>query len=208
LNPELAANCYVNLAEYEELFGIKAVLFYILANQLKAAKDALKRIPKKPKSTLIHALKGYCEDLTSYRFSKLLNSDVGAAFASANLNTLFTEAFDVLKAHIISVERLHAPKYPINETITVQLKIKNLSDLWFHSININDELSKKTTVDLISPNKFYFTKLQPRDTRTCEYELAASSAQKLWFKNGRLTFEDPSGNHYVVTIPPTSLQIK
>ncbi len=204
----LAANCYLNLDASDSISKIKAALYFILATQLKDAADALKQIPKKSQQPGIQQLKTYCKDLVTYHLSRVYSTDLESPITSLRIEKLMNDAVAQIKSSVLLVERLHAKSSPLDEPITVTLRIRNLSDLLLKEITITDNFPSKAQLQLTSPNKFYFTQIPPQQAITCEYEISGSIPQKIWFKNGRLTFEDTYGNHYVETIPPTYLQMK
>jgi hypothetical protein len=207
-NPRLAAYCYLDLDDHDPVSKIKASLFFILATQLKDATDALKQIPKKSQQPGIQQLKTYCKDLVTYHLSRVYATELESTVNSLRIEKLMNEAVALIKSSVLLVERIHAKSYPLDEPITITLRVKNLSDLVLKEIATTDNLPSKAQLQLITSNKFYFTQIRPQQTLTCEYEITGSAPQKVWFKNGRLTFEDTYGNHYVQTIPPTHLQMK
>jgi len=207
-NPEMAAYCYLNIDKIDSRSKIKAVLFFILAEQFDAAKNVLKRIPKRPESGEIQELRKLCQDLVAFRLSHLYTIDINSAIPFPTIRKLFYEARDLIQSKVLYVRRIHDPKHLINEPIIIKLKIENQSDLIIKNLEIDDIISPKLKVELMNSPKFYFTQVEPHQSISCEYTIKGFVPQSVWFKNGRLIFEDVYGHHYIEAIPTTYLQIK
>jgi len=205
---EIAAQCYLQLANHQGFFIIKAALFFILANRLKEAKKVLKELSQFAQLKEIHDLRIQCEFLASFQISKIYSSKFLLESVSRDLQKLYSETFDYIKTQLFEVKRIHKLEYFSSEAIRVKLKIKNLSDIPFQNIKLTDELPKKSQIEKFSSNTFYFAQIRPSEETSCEYEFSCETPQKLPFKNGTLTFEDTYGNHYVQLIPITLLNVQ
>ncbi|MFX1294184.1 MAG: hypothetical protein ACFFD2_04920 [Promethearchaeota archaeon] len=206
--PELAARCYLKIGNQNDLFTIKAVLFFILANQLKEVKSTLKILSKISNSSELYKLKTHCEYIASYQLAKFYSTDLKLDLITFSIGKLFNEAFNHIKAQVLKIERIHEKKGSQSEPITIKIKIKNRSDLTFQNIRFEDQMPKKAQINFINPNSFYFLRIHPNEIITYEYKISCNTPKKINFKNGTLTFEDIYGNHYIQTFTPTHLQVQ
>ena len=208
LIPEIAAQCYLQLANHEGYFNIKAAFFFILANNLKEAKHTLKELSKFTQTTEIEQLRNQAEFLASYKLGKLYSSEIKLDMFSSDIQAIFNETLEHVKKQVLEVRRIHKQRYSTADEVNIKIKIKNLADIPFMNLKIIDPPPKKAQVDILESNSFYFPQIGPNKELTCEYHLGPKAPQKISFKNGSITFEDSYGTHYVQTIPTTRLQIQ
>ncbi|NVM54829.1 MAG: hypothetical protein HWN66_14090, partial [Candidatus Helarchaeota archaeon] len=193
--PDIAAQCYLQLANHEGYFIIKAAFFFILANRFKEAKKALKELSKFTQSDQIRSLRVQCEHLVSLQLAKFYSSGLDLNLFASDIQELYTVTLEHVKIQVLEVKRIHKQRVSTSESITIELKIKNLTDLTFLNIKLTDNPPKKSQLELLSSNTFHFTQLSPNEKITCEYQVSCKTPQKIWFKNGHLSFEDNYNNH-------------
>lgn len=206
--PEMAAHCYLKLANHEGLYNLKAALFFILADQSKAAKKVLHELSRFSQSKEIETLRIHAEYLASIHLSKLYSAGPLSPSAYLGMKAIFTDALEFVKKHIIEVKRIHPSEAKYMNPVDITIKLKNVSDLTLQNIKIVDQPSKKTKVAILSPPSFNFSVLAPGKELTCHYQLQFENPQKITFSQGVLTYEDSLGNHYVQSLSATTIQLK
>lgn len=204
-DPEIAAHCYLQLANHQGIFILKAALFFILANKMDDTVKILKELAKFTQSEDIQNTRKYCEQLATFQLSKIYSSPSEMQLIPSNIQKLFTNALEQIKSQVLEIRRLHREKAPLNEPISIKLKIRNRTDLTFQNINLKDELPKKQSVILHSPNSFQFTQISPKKDTIVEYQLSCGISSKIRFDSGSATFEDFYGNRYIQSIPSTMI---
>lgn len=206
--PDIAAQCYLQLANHKGYFILKASFFFILANRLKDARQALKELSKFTQSDEIRDLRIQCEYLLTFQLAKIYSSDLNLESYAPDVQGLFSEILNHIKNQVLEVKRIHKQKGSPSKSIKIKFNIRNLSDLTLNNIKLVDNLPKKSQAEVVGPNSFNFSQLSPKQNVTCKYKITSNVPQKIWFKNGNLTFQDSHGNHYVQTISSTVLHIE
>ncbi len=207
-NPEIAAHCYLNMANHEGFYNIKAALFFILANQFKQARKVLKELSKFSQTNDVQTIRIQSEYLASFQLAKIFSNETNLKSISVDTHALFQVALEHIKNQIAEITRSHDSKGSISEPITIRLKIKNHSDLSLKNLNLSDNLPKKSKIEFIGANSVFLNQLPPKKEITFEYQIISEIPQKMSFKTGKLVFEDAFSNHYAQSIPPTQIIIK
>lgn len=206
-NPEIAAHSYLQLANHEGLFVLKAALFFILANKMDDALKILKELAKFTQSEDIKKIRILCEQLATFQLSKIYSASVEIESISLNIQKLFIGALEQIKNRVLEIKRLHKENARVDESITIKLEIRNMTDLTFQNLVLKDELPKKRFINLISSNTFQFAQILPKKIVKVEYQLSTHIPSKIRFDNGSITFEDSYGNRYTQSISPTFIII-
>ncbi|MHA1265282.1 MAG: hypothetical protein ACTSRS_08630 [Candidatus Helarchaeota archaeon] len=204
---ELAAQIYLELANHEGSFNIKAALFFILSDQFKTALKILKELSHFSQTEEIEQFRQAAEYLASLQLSKIYSKPMQLKVNTA-LSNLFMETLKFVKTRIIEIRRIHKPRGTYSQPLKIQLKLQNHSDLMLRNIKIIDQLPKKSEATVLTSNTFSLPKLPPKKDISVEYEVLFTKSQKFVFNRGRLIFEDEFQNTYSQSIPTTSLKVR
>jgi len=202
---EIAAQCYLQLANHQGLFILKAALFFILANKMDDAIKVLKELAKFTQSEDVQKARIHSEQLSTFQLSKIYSSASEIELIPSNIQKLFVDALEQVKNRVLEIKRLHKEKERLNESITIKLEIRNMTDLTFQNVILKDELSKKHFINLLSSNTFQLPQISPKQNIMVEYQLSSEAPSKIRFDNGSIAFEDSYGHRYIQSIPSTTI---
>ena len=204
-NPEIAAQCYLQLANHQGSFILKAALFFILAKKMDEAVKILKELAKYSLTEEIQKARTFCEQLATGQLSKLYSPSFEVASIPPEIQKLFNEAFEQIKGHVLEIKRLHKEKGTLNDPITVKIELRNITDLTFQNVVLKDELPSKLGISILSANTFHLPRISPKQIITLEYQISCGFKSKMRFDTGSIAFEDAYGHRYIQPITPTIL---
>ncbi len=147
--PEIAVQCYLQLAYHQESFILKAALYFILAKKMNEAVKNLKELAKFFLTEEIQKARTFCEQLATGQLSNLYSPSFDVASIPLNIQKLFNEAFEQVKSRVLEIKGLHKDKGTLNEPITVKIEIRNITDLTFQNAILKAELASKPRVSLL-----------------------------------------------------------
>jgi hypothetical protein len=202
-NPEIAAQCYLQLANHEGNFILKAALYFILAKQIDDAVKILKELAKFAVPEEIQKAKTVCEELATGQLSKLYSPSFETVSFPLDIQKLFNEAFEQVKTRVLEINRIHKEKGKLNDPFTIKIEIRNKTDLTFQHLILKDELPSKPTIDFLSSNSFNLPQISPHQIISVEYQINCAIPAKLRLDNGSITFEDLYEHRYIQNLLST-----